>query len=87
MAVGESSPNSFEAAAAASPQTVAQFEVEKTSLLHKIQHWLHLTPSAVTMIVLLLLSIWLLHLCWRFLRLFARRWRGFWQRDAVKAAS
>ena len=54
MAVGESSPNSFEAAAAASPQTVAQFEDEKTSLLHKIQHWLHQTPSAVPMIVLLL---------------------------------
>ena len=54
MAVGESSPNSFEAAAAASPQTVAQFEDENTSLLHKIQHWLHQTPSAVPMIVLLL---------------------------------
>lgn len=54
MAVGESSPNSFEAAAAGSPQAVAQFEDERTSLLHKIQHWLHTTPSAVPMIVLLL---------------------------------
>jgi len=54
MAVGDSSSTSFEAAAAGSPQSVAQFEDERTSLLHKIQHWLHQTPSAVPMIVLLL---------------------------------
>ena len=47
----------------------------------------HPIVFACTMVLVLLLSIWLLHLCWRFLRLFVRRWRGFWQRDAVKAAS
>jgi fructose transport system permease protein len=52
MAVGDS--NSFEAAAAASPQSVAQFEDDSKSLIHRIQHWLHQTPSAVPMIVLLL---------------------------------
>jgi fructose transport system permease protein len=46
--------DSFETAAAGSPQAVAQFEDERTSLIHKIQHWLHQTPSAVPMIVLLL---------------------------------
>lgn len=46
--------DTFEAAAAGSPQAVAQFEDERTSLLHKIQHWLHQTPSAVPMIVLLI---------------------------------
>jgi fructose transport system permease protein len=54
MAAENASPTSFEAAAAGSPQAVAQFEDERTSLLHKIQHWLHQTPSAVPMIVLLL---------------------------------
>jgi fructose transport system permease protein len=54
MAAGNPSSTSFEAAAAGSPQAVAQFEDERTSLLHKIQHWLHQTPSAVPMIVLLL---------------------------------
>ncbi|MBP7003295.1 ABC transporter permease [Amaricoccus sp.] len=52
--MAESASTSFEAAAAGSPQAVAQFEDEHTSLLHKIQHWLHRTPSAVPMIVLLL---------------------------------
>ena len=42
----------------------------------------HPIAFACTMVVLLLLSIWLLHLCWRFLRLFVQRWRGFWQRKA-----
>jgi fructose transport system permease protein len=54
MTVGESSSSSFEAAAAGSPQAVAQFEEEHTSLLQKVQHWLHKTPSAVPMIVLLI---------------------------------
>ncbi len=54
MAVGDSSTTSFEAAAAGSPQAVAQFEDERTSLLQKIQHWLHQTPSAVPLIVLLI---------------------------------
>jgi fructose transport system permease protein len=48
------SSTSFEAAAASSPQAVAQFEDERTSLLQKIQHWLHQTPWAVPMIVLLI---------------------------------
>ncbi len=52
--MADTSPTSFEAAAAGSPQAVAQFEDERTSLLHKLQHWLHQTPSAVPMIVLLL---------------------------------
>jgi fructose transport system permease protein len=54
MAVEDSSSNSYETAASAGPQTVAQFEDERTSILHKLQHWLHQTPSAVPMIVLLL---------------------------------
>ena len=35
-------------------RAVAQFEDDRKSLLHRIQHWLHQTPSAVPMIVLLL---------------------------------
>jgi fructose transport system permease protein len=54
MAAGGTTSDSYEAAAAASPQAVAQFEDVRTSLLHKVQHWLHQTPSAVPMIVLLL---------------------------------
>ncbi|HPG21274.1 MAG TPA: ABC transporter permease [Amaricoccus sp.] len=34
-------------------ETVAQFEDTRKSLGHRIQHWLHQTPSAVPMIVLL----------------------------------
>jgi fructose transport system permease protein len=45
--------DNFEAAASRS-DAVAQFEDEDTSLLHKIQHWLHVTPSAVPLIVLLI---------------------------------
>ncbi|MCA8880663.1 MAG: ABC transporter permease [Rhodobacteraceae bacterium] len=52
--MSDSSSSSYESAAAGSPQAVAKFEDEQTSLLHKIQHWLHQTPSAVPMIVLLL---------------------------------
>ncbi len=50
----DSPSTSFESAAAGSPQAVAKFEEEHTSLLQNIQHWLHKTPSAVPMIVLLL---------------------------------
>jgi fructose transport system permease protein len=57
MSAGETSSTSYEAAAAGSPQAVAQFEEERTSLLQKIQHWLHQTPSAVPLIVLLVSMI------------------------------
>jgi len=46
----------------------------------------HPIAFTCTMVVLLLLSLWILHLCWRFLRLFVQRWRGFWQRRTAEAA-
>jgi fructose transport system permease protein len=52
--MSDSSSGSYESAAAASPQAVAQFKDERTSFIHKVQHWLHQTPSAVPMIVLLI---------------------------------
>jgi fructose transport system permease protein len=52
--VSDTSSGSYESAAAASPQAVAQFEDDRTSFIHKIRHWLHQTPSAVPMIVLLI---------------------------------
>jgi fructose transport system permease protein len=44
----------FESAAAASPQAVAAFDDERHGLIHKIQHTLHVTPSLVPLIVLIL---------------------------------
>ncbi len=48
-----SEDTSFETAAAGAQQTVAQFEDERKTLIGKVQHWLHQTPSAVPLIVLL----------------------------------
>ncbi|MDP2740581.1 MAG: ABC transporter permease [Pseudorhodobacter sp.] len=46
-------PN-FEAAAAGSPETVAEFEEHRRTLLNRFQHLLHTTPSMVPLIVLVL---------------------------------
>ena len=45
-------PQEFEAAAAASPQAVAEFDEHAQGLIHKVQHFLHQTPAAVPLIVL-----------------------------------
>jgi fructose transport system permease protein len=47
------STDTYEKASSGSPAEVARFEDSRKSLLHKIQHWLHQTPSAVPLIVLL----------------------------------
>lgn len=49
-----STPQSFEAAAAGSPEQVAEFDHGQQSFLQKFQHALHVTPSLVPLIVLLL---------------------------------
>ncbi len=54
MTVGNSPSDSYEAAAAGSSETVATFKDERTSPLNRLQNWLHQTPSAVPMIVLLI---------------------------------
>jgi fructose transport system permease protein len=54
MAAANTTSDSFESAAAGSPQAVATFKEERQTFLQKCQHWLHQTPSAVPMIVLLL---------------------------------
>ncbi|MEP1932952.1 MAG: ABC transporter permease [Roseibium sp.] len=45
-------PADFEAAAATSPQAVAEFDDHRHGLANKIQHTLHKTPSLVPLIVL-----------------------------------
>ncbi|CUH77757.1 Ribose transport system permease protein RbsC [Tritonibacter multivorans] len=55
MSTPPSSPvQSFEAAAADSPQHVAEFDQGQSSFIQKFQHALHVTPSLVPLIVLLM---------------------------------
>lgn len=49
-----STPDSYETAAAHSPQTVAEFDGGPGTLIGRFQHALHVTPSLVPLIVLLL---------------------------------
>ncbi|HSF93014.1 MAG TPA: ABC transporter permease [Paracoccaceae bacterium] len=49
-----SNAQDFEAAAAGSPESVAEFTSGHTSLVSRLQHALHVTPSLVPLIVLLL---------------------------------
>jgi fructose transport system permease protein len=51
MAADAKQPTSFEEGLKGASETVAEFH-EETSPLKKLQHWLHQTPSAVPMIVL-----------------------------------
>ncbi len=45
---------SYETAAGQGPQTVAAFEDHRHGMMHKVQHALHVTPSLVPLIVLVL---------------------------------
>lgn len=45
---------SYEAAAAASPESIAEFDEHRQGAIHKVQHALHQTPSLVPLIVLIL---------------------------------
>lgn len=49
-----STPQSYEAAVAGSPQTVAEFDHGPQSFIQKFQHALHVTPALVPLIVLLI---------------------------------
>ncbi len=49
-----STPQSYEAAAATSPDQVAEFDQGHQSFIQRFQHALHVTPSLVPMIVLIL---------------------------------
>ncbi|OIQ32771.1 MAG: ABC transporter permease [Alphaproteobacteria bacterium MedPE-SWcel] len=49
-----STPQSYEAAVAGSPDTVAEFDHGNQSFIQKFQHALHVTPSLVPLIVLVL---------------------------------
>ena len=51
MTADSKGPSNFEQGLTGASEKVAEFH-EETSLLKKIQHWLHQTPSAVPMIVL-----------------------------------
>lgn len=50
----DNSPQSYESAAAGSPEAIAEFDDEKRGLLSSFQHLLHQTPALVPLIVLLL---------------------------------
>ncbi len=52
-----STPQSYEAAVAGSPQTVAEFDHGPQSFIQRFQHALHVTPSLVPLIVLLLSTV------------------------------
>lgn len=52
-----STPQSFEAAAANSPESVAEFDDSHATLISRFQHALHVTPSLVPLIVLVLAVI------------------------------
>ena len=55
MSTPQSSPaQSFEAAAQGSPEQVAEFDQGHSSFIQKFQHALHVTPSLVPLIVLLM---------------------------------
>ncbi len=54
MAEGASKGQDFEKAAAESPSAVAEFEDHNTGLIGRVQHTLHVTPSLVPLIVLIL---------------------------------
>ena len=54
MSDNASKAQDFEAAAAASPQRVAEFNDSRKGFVHRFQHALHQTPSLVPLIVLLL---------------------------------
>ena len=56
MSESSSSGDNYEAKLSDASSTVAQFEDERRGPLHRIQHALHVTPSLVPL-VLLLLSI------------------------------
>ncbi|KUP91999.1 ABC transporter permease [Tritonibacter horizontis] len=49
-----STPQSYEAAAASSPDQVAEFDQGHQSFIQRLQHALHVTPSLVPLIVLIL---------------------------------
>ena len=49
-----STPQSYEAAAASSPDQVAEFDQGHQSFIQRLQHVLHVTPSLVPLIVLIL---------------------------------
>ncbi|WP_420003817.1 ABC transporter permease [Arenibacterium sp. LLYu02] len=49
-----STPQSYEAAVAGSPQTVAEFDHGPQSFIQKFQHALHVTPALVPLLVLLI---------------------------------
>jgi len=50
--MARSTSDPFEQATSGSPDAVARFEDDRKTLLNRVQHWLHQTPSAVPMIVL-----------------------------------
>ncbi|MEM7463712.1 MAG: ABC transporter permease [Pseudomonadota bacterium] len=54
MAEGASKSQDFEKAAAESPSAVAEFEDHNAGLIGRVQHTLHVTPSLVPLIVLIL---------------------------------
>ena len=56
MATEERQASGFEAGLKGASEKVAEFREEK-SFLKKLQHWLHQTPSAVPMIVLVVALI------------------------------
>jgi fructose transport system permease protein len=53
MAAEGNQPASFEAGLKGASEKVAEFADQKSGLFERVQHWLHQTPSAVPMIVLL----------------------------------
>lgn len=54
MATGQTPGDTYESAASGADTAIASFEDGRRGLLHTIQHWLHRTPAAVPLIVLLL---------------------------------
>ena len=54
MSESASKGQDYESSLSGASQSVAQFEDTRKGLVHKIQHALHVTPSLVRLIVLLL---------------------------------